>query len=107
MLPPQTPWDHTSVGVSLYILEMDKAAQVVVRFPLKKEKSHLSWWEKSYFSAGAVDDLFYTVFNHVTKPVRSFFETQNSDAFCLFLLPLDGRYINDRQHSGTKSQVWL
>ena len=50
---------------------------------------------KSYFSAGAVDDLFYTVFNHVTKPVRSFFETQNSDAFCLFLLPLDGRYIND------------
>ena len=32
---------------------------------------------------------------------------QNSDAFCLFLLPLDGRYINDRQQSGTKSQVWL
>ena len=67
------------------------------------EKSYF----KSYFSAGTVDDLFYTVFNHVTKPVRSRFETQNSDAFCLFLLPLDGRYINDRQQSGTKSQVWL
>ena len=73
----------------------------------KVRKSHLSWWEKTYFSAGAVDDLFYTVFNHVTKPVRSFFETQISDAFCLFLLPLDGRYINDRQQSRTKSQVWL
>ena len=63
--------------------------------------------EKSYFSAGTVDDFFYTVFNHVIKPVRSLFETQNSDAFCLFLLPLDGRYIDDRQQSGTKSQVWL
>ena len=34
-LPAQTPWDHMSVSVSLYILKMDKAAQVVVRFPLK------------------------------------------------------------------------
>ena len=53
-----------------------------------------------------LDELFYTVFNHY-KTLRSFFETQNSDTFCLFLLPLDGRYINDRQQSGTKSQVWL
>ena len=44
-----------------------------------------------------LDDLFYTVLNHVTKPVRSFLRIQNSDAFFLFLLPLDGRYINDRQ----------
>ena len=35
VLPAQTPWDHTTVSVSLYILEMDKAAQVVVRFPFK------------------------------------------------------------------------
>ena len=54
VLPAQTPWDHMSVSVSLYILKMDKAAQVVVRFPLKSEKSYLSWWEKSYFSVGAV-----------------------------------------------------
>ena len=35
VLSAQTPWDHVSVSVSLYILKMDKAAQVVVRFPLK------------------------------------------------------------------------
>ena len=42
----------------------------------------------------------------VSKEYKNIFH-QNSDAFCLFLLPLDGRYINDRQQSGTKSQVWL